>query len=134
MNGNPLKQQDSGSSTHNRQVFWQIIFPFILALLAVSLAAYWLFGNNVRGNLDIRLWADLSAILLILPVLFWILLFLIITLLIFVIFARLFEPLKNGFLKAKQITAVISKAGISICGALQKLFVEIDTITSLFHR
>lgn len=133
MNESLGKQPDTNSSIHNRQVFWQIVFPFLVALLAVAVAAYWLFSNNVRGNLDIRLWADISAILLILPLLLWILLFLIFTLAVFMILTKLFEPLKSGFFKVKRILSGISKVSISICNVLQKLFIEIETITSFFH-
>jgi hypothetical protein len=51
---------------HNRQRFWQIIFPIVLfSLLIIIVSGFTIFAGAVSD----RLWADISIIWLVIPVL-----------------------------------------------------------------
>ena len=54
---------------HQRQKFTQILFPFVLAILLTVAAAFFLFRGFSSGSLEHHVWANISAVLVIFPVL-----------------------------------------------------------------
>ncbi len=56
------------AQNHNKQKVSQIFFPFLLAILLTAAAAYFLFRGFSTASLDPRVWANISAVLIIIPV------------------------------------------------------------------
>ena len=53
---------------HRREVFWQITFPFAIALLLILCMVAGLILVGVKGLGDISRWADIALIWLLIPV------------------------------------------------------------------
>lgn len=58
-----IRNQES-QAAHRRQVLWQITVPFILCFIAFLVFAV---GANLGTNGQVRLWADVALIFLLLP-------------------------------------------------------------------
>ena len=69
------------TSEHDRQTFWQIYFPLLLAIVGITFIFFLLFGKPSGSGVDLRVWADISAILIILPLFFILLVIIALTLL-----------------------------------------------------
>lgn len=56
-------------NTHKSECFWQVLFPLFLSLFLISSLGFFIFSNS-NGNTNIlRLWADISFMLITLPIL-----------------------------------------------------------------
>ena len=56
-------------AAHRREVFWQITFPFIIALIIILGLVGGVIFAGTQGVGDVSRWADVSLIWLLLPVL-----------------------------------------------------------------
>jgi hypothetical protein len=56
---------------HKRQFTWQILMPVILAVLIILAAGGFVIADAVLGQGQIRAWADISVIWLIIPAFFF---------------------------------------------------------------
>jgi ABC-type Fe3+ transport system permease subunit len=65
---------------HSRQTFWQIYLPLALVGIAALACIFFLLKSSQVGTADLRVWADISVIFMILPAFFLILLWLILNL------------------------------------------------------
>lgn len=70
--------KNSVNSNHRKQVFWQIVFPIILAVLVFLLIALSLTLPGFSDAVQNERFANISTVLLLLPVLFTLVLFLLI--------------------------------------------------------
>jgi len=71
---------------HKQQAFWQIFFPMILITGGFAFFPFSFFGKTLLSELNLRIWSDISLLLIMLPlfltfVLIFVILFLIIYLL-----------------------------------------------------
>jgi uncharacterized membrane protein YhdT len=60
---------------HRQQALWQIILPFTVGLLVILFIVVITLLSAASGSGDISLWADISTIWLLLPVIFFTLIF-----------------------------------------------------------
>ena len=134
MDSKNIQPKSVSHNQHNSQVFWQIIFPFLAALGIIGAAAFFLFRGNSQGELSLRVWADIASILLVLPFYLWTLVIFILVFLLFLVIARVFQPARNGFNKIGNILAGMKKVTLSVCGAVQKAFIEIEAFSTIFSQ
>ena len=52
---------------HNQQIFWQIFFPMIVIIGIFAFFTYSFFGNTLLSELDLRIWSDISLLIILLP-------------------------------------------------------------------
>ena len=128
------KENHTNQGNHGKQTLWQIYFPFLLALTVIGWAAYKLFQGTHSGITEMRIWADISTILIILPWFLIILLLFLIVILFSVLFGKSSCSLRKGFSKLNQITKRLEKVSRSICKAIEKFFIDAETYTSIINR
>jgi hypothetical protein len=92
---------------HQRQVFWQITFPFVLAILLILALAGLAIASAFGGGEAVSLWADISLIWLIPPVLIVTLIFLLITAGLAYGVIRLIGVLPRYALKAQEFMRLL---------------------------
>ena len=52
---------------HNQQRFWQIFFPMILITGIFAFLTYSFFGRTLLSEPDLRIWSDISLLVILLP-------------------------------------------------------------------
>lgn len=119
---------------HNRQTFWQIYFPILLAIVAAVASLFVLLGKPATGIGSLRVWADISGILIILPTLLIFLLMTALTLLGSFATHKTSQSLKIGFGKAQHLATRISHTVISVSKSIQRALVEVEVISSAFSQ
>ena len=134
MDANKNLDLTDSKQKHNRQTFWQIYFPMLAALGLAVWAAILIFKPESGTGIDARFWADVSAMLLSLPIAMMVLLMILIIAVFSVLFTKAIPPLKNGFARIKRITANLHKIGHTGCGVIQKVFIETESVLSIFAR
>jgi asparagine N-glycosylation enzyme membrane subunit Stt3 len=58
-------------SDQSNQIFSQILVPFVIAFIATAVAGYFLFSSLVSGTSEIRMWSDISVMIIFLPLIFF---------------------------------------------------------------
>lgn len=136
---NSMKAENSLNANHKEkffrsQAFWQVYFPFFIALITILSAFYYLLRNANEGMLVIRSLADIALIVIVLP--FFLVLFLTLIVLIFLIIftARANEPIHNFFSKASQLSQSILSRCLRMAEIGQKLFIETETWSSFLRK
>jgi ABC-type spermidine/putrescine transport system permease subunit I len=125
---NRFAQTQSGE--HSRQTFWQIYFPLLLTGVGAGVIFFLLFGKPGGGGVDLRVWADISAILIILPL--FIILFVLIALTLMGSAAthKISTAAKTNLVKIKQITVRISHGIVSVSNGIHKTCDELDALSA----
>jgi uncharacterized membrane protein YhdT len=121
-------------SAHNRQTFWQIYFPLLVALATVAVVFFLLFGKPAGGGIDIRVWADIAAILIILPLLLIVLMILVIALAGSAITYKISSTLKPGLAKIRQFVLRLSGGINTISQAIVDSLAELETMADSISR
>jgi hypothetical protein len=134
MNGTDQKKPEISTSTHHIQTFWQIFFPLLVALGGIFTAVFFLFWNGPQGSVDLRIWSDISVMLIILPLFLVLFIILVILLISTAVVSRVSDPLKNLFLKLNQISSLLLKVCHSISKVILDLMVKIESLTSIFSQ
>ncbi len=73
-----LERNPKTHAAHKREVFWQITVPMLLGVLLILAVVGAIIFSTLQPVTDVERWADVSLIWLILPALFFALLFLIV--------------------------------------------------------
>ncbi len=118
------------TSEHGRQTFWQIYFPLLVAVGAASAIFILLFGKSAGGGTDLRVWADIAAILIILPLLLVVLVWLVLTLVGSVLTAKASGGLKTGLAKVRQISLRLMHRVASTSNNIRRTWEEVDAFTA----
>lgn len=122
---------------HKRQFIWQILLPMILVVLTGLAAGGLVIASTVTGQGQPRLWADISAIWLLAPVLLFALVFLAIVITTIYGMAKLLQILPHYTGKAQTIFTRISGGMRKVAdGAVKPLFWvrEAGTMVKSFFR
>jgi len=56
-------------NNHKSALFWQILFPLLLSLIIISSLGFFIFSNQNGNTKNLRLWADISFMLITLSIL-----------------------------------------------------------------
>ncbi len=125
------QKAQSSRERHKQQAFWQIYFPLLAVFAGIGLVAYKLFSATYSGLVYMRVWADISTILLMLPFFLIILLLILINIVISVLLGQSGDFLRTGFGKVYEIAAKIGEVCQSACKSIQKIFIEAESYTSM---
>ena len=113
--------------THRRQRFWQIILPIVLFCLLIGVAGvYTIFAGKAIS----RLWADVSIIWLILPLLFFVLLFLVLLIGMIYLLNKLTKNLLGISRKAQNLFTHIEHETCRVSNSVVKPFFWIHQFQS----
>ena len=118
------------TSEHDRQTFWQIYFPLLLAVVGIALIFFLLFGKPSGGAVDLRVWADISAILIILPLFFILLVIIALTLVSSALTYKVSGALKGGLVKIRRISVRIAHSVTSASNGIRKTWDEVDALSA----
>lgn len=116
-----------GSDKEHNQIFSQIVLPFLLFLILVSLGGLYLFGGLPGSSPDVRSWADISVAVIFLPLLFIgpiILVFLVLTILLF---RNLQLKVEKLFSKVSPAAKKVFRGATSLIEALIKPVIAIQS-------
>jgi hypothetical protein len=119
-----LKPVDSFTiRLHKRQVLWQILVPFLLVTLMLLAAGVWLvWGETARA----QVWADVSIIWLIIPLLLLTLVALAVLVALIVGLAKLLQVAPRYTLRAQQVAGQIADGTHKVADGAVKPFVWIE--------
>jgi hypothetical protein len=132
MEENNNYQSQLQSSEHNRQTFWQIYFPLLLTGIGVAVILFLLFGKSAGGGVDLRMWADIAVILIILPL--FLILFTVIAL-TFVgsaITYKISTAAKTNLVKIRQTGMRLAHGVVSISKGIRRTWEEVDALCASF--
>jgi hypothetical protein len=122
---NPNPQPDSNE--HTRQTFWQIYFPLLAALAGIVAIFILLFGKPA-GSVDLRVWADIGAILIILPLFLVLLVLIALTLVGSALTYKVSGALNTGLSKIRHFTQRLMHGIISASDGIHKTWDEADAL------
>ena len=109
--------------SHKRQFAWQILAPMILVSLIGLSAGGLVIAATVSGQGQPRAWADVSMIWLIVPALFFALMFLVILATTIYGMAKLLQVIPNYTGKAQDIFVLLSAGTLKLADGASKPFV-----------
>jgi len=124
--------------THKRQFAWQILLPMIVVVIIGLAAGGFVIATTISGQGQPQLWADVSVIWLIAPVLLFALIFLAIVITTIYGMAKLLQilPLYTG--KAQNILAQVSSGTLKVADGTVKPFIWLReagaVVKSLFRK
>lgn len=116
------------SNAHARQTFWQIYFPLLLTILGIALIFFLIFGNSAAGGVDLRVWADIGAILIILPLFLVLLVLIALTLVGSALTYKVSGAMNTGLAKVRQISLRVAHKVTSASNSIHKTWIEVDTL------
>lgn len=122
---------NSPTQDHRSQTFWQIYLPLIISGLIAAAAFFFLLRGDRAGSMELRVWADIAAVLIIL-----FLFLLIFFLLAFCLLGSFGLHRVNSFAhenlsRLNRTLSRISGWTVSTLGHLQKGMVEVEAYASL---
>jgi hypothetical protein len=123
---NPNSQP--ASNAHARQTFWQIYFPLLLAILGIAVIFFLIFGRLVAGGTDLRVWADIGAILIILPLFLVLLVLIALTLVGSALTYKVSGAMNTGLAKIRQFTLRVAHGVVSASNGIHKTWDEVDAL------
>lgn len=123
---------------HKRQFFWQILFPMILVVLVGLAIGGLVIAATFTGQGQTRLWADVSLIWLLAPMLFLALGLVIVMFAVVYGMGKLLKVTPRFTGKAQGIFAIIAAWAHKIADGAAKPFIWINeagaAITSIFKH
>lgn len=118
----------AASNAHARQTFWQIYFPLLLTIIGIAVIFFLIFGKPAGGGVDLRVWADIGAILVILPLFLVLLVLIVLTLVGTALTYKTSGALNTGLAKIRQTTLRIAHGVISASNGIRNSWDEVDAL------
>jgi len=129
-----MKSNHSLPDKPQNQAFFQVVLPFLLVFLLVIFAGILLFSRISSGTTDIRVWADIAVVLIILPLLLGCVLFLV-AIIIFIALAIELQKKTAALLKRVNSIAFNINGGIAkIAQSFIKPLIHIISRSSILKR
>ncbi len=125
-----ISPQGSPNQTHQKEVREQIILPLGFTLLIVLILTGFSILGTVQKSLLINHWGNISAILLITPILFISLLNLILLVLSIRGLSHFIKKMPEWMAKIQQVFSRIEKQTQSVCNAIISPWIKIDSALS----
>ncbi|MDP2966158.1 MAG: hypothetical protein Q8N39_09015 [Pelolinea sp.] len=92
---------------HQKQIIGQVYLPMIFIVLVLAVSSFFLFGKLSDGEMDYRIWSDISILVITLPfILSFLFIFLLFSIVIYLI-SRLKVKFKKASLNLNSISAPI---------------------------
>lgn len=114
--------------------FWQVFFPFIVSVMIVIFAGYYLFSNIRSGNLNLRIWSDISAIIILLPVFFLVLIDISLIIILIGLVHQLRKAFDQNIGKIKTAAIKSNKILTKITGFLARPWIALESLSVIFTR
>lgn len=93
------------TNKHQKQIVWQIYLPMILIAGVLAISSFFLFAKINSGEMDYRIWSDISILIITLPgILSFVFIFIFLAFLIYLI-SKIKPKIINVTLKMNSITA-----------------------------
>jgi hypothetical protein len=118
------------TNKHRQQIFWQIYFPLFLFLGILAFFSYSFYGNTILGELDLRIWADLSVLVLTLPLFFSFFIAFIFLFFVIYLISRFRPLISNVFLDLDNIAILISHWTSKFTNYLTHPVIQIESFIS----
>lgn len=119
-------------SQHRKQIFWQVYFPLLILFGCVFLIGYFLFGKSGSGSLNIRIWSDISILIILLPVIIsFIFTFICIYFLIYGI-SRIYPVVGNLLQKLNLLSFNILNVSKKVMGTFIHPIIGVESLFSQF--
>ena len=96
-------------AAHRRQVLWQITLPVTVVVALVLLAVVGVVLAGIRGSGETSLWADISVIWLIIPMLFLTIIFIVATAAMVYLLVQVLRNLPPYSRQMQDIMALVSR-------------------------
>lgn len=122
------------AQNHSSQTFWQIYLPLIISGLIAGTAFYFLLRGDQAGSMELRVWADISAVLTILFLFLFIFFLLAFCLLGSFGLHRVNRFTHESLSRLNRTVSRISGWIVSILGHLQKGMIETEAYASLLSH
>ncbi len=115
---------------HKQQTFWQIYFPLFLVVgIPVFLIILFL-GKSTFNRPDLRIWSDISLLIILLPLLFFLIFsFIFLFLLIFII-SRYQSALGKLFSNISDISIVVAHKTSNFMNKITQPLIKVESIIS----
>ena len=115
---------------HKQQIFWQIYFPMLLIMGLFAFFTYSFFGKTLITEPDLRVWSDISLLIILLP-LYFLIVFTFILLLIFIyLVSRYQSAIGEFFSYISDISIIISHWASKFTNYLTLPFIQVESIIS----
>jgi hypothetical protein len=102
-----MKSESSTPGIHQNQVFSQVILPFLFFLILVVSAGFLLFSRISSGAFDMRVWADISVILIFLPLLMFFVIILLVIFLSIALITGIQKKVVSLFMRLNLLSSTI---------------------------
>ena len=93
---------------HKQQIFWQIFFPMLLITGFFAFITYSFFGNTLIGKPDLRIWSDISLLIILLPLFFSFVITFILLFLVIYLVSRYHSAIGSFFSNIIDISTITS--------------------------
>jgi len=114
------------------QKYWQILLPFFAGVIIVSILGYSLLNNIQSGNLNHRIWSDISAIFLLFPAI----VLMVIKLLLIALFISVAHHSKKSLVqKIDKIRTTIIRVNVllkNIAELLAHPWIALESLLAIF--
>jgi len=115
---------------HNQQIFWQIFFPMILITGIFAFFTYSFFGKTLLNEPDLRIWSDISLLIILLPLLFsFVLTFTLLFLIIFLL-SRFQSAIGSFLSNIGDISTIVSYWASKFTNYLTHPLIQVESIIS----
>ena len=121
---------------HKKQIFWQIYLPMVVIIGLLVFFTFSFFGKTMLGEMDLRIWSDISLLVITLPLLFICVVFFIHLILIIYLISRYRSTVSYILLYIGDILIITSHWTSKITGFLSSPIIQIESFISqiLPHR
>ena len=129
-------QAGMNTNKHMQQVFWQIYLPIILIFGILAFFIYSFFGKSVFGELNLRIWSDISILVITFPLMISIVLSFIFLFIMIYLVSRSRSVISNAFLRISNISSQISGWTAKLANYITHPVIQIESLFSqlLSHK
>jgi hypothetical protein len=115
---------------HKQQIIWQIYFPMLLIAGLFAFLTYSFFGKSLLGGLDLRIWSDISLIIILMPLFFsFIVTFIFLFFCIYLIY-RYHSTVGALFSKLSNISIGVSSGAANFTNKLTQPIIQVEAFIS----
>jgi hypothetical protein len=129
-----MKEDQPNQGNPPNQIFSQVFLPLLFAVAVVALSAYILFSNLVSGTIDVRMWSDISVMVIFLPLILFGLSVLMIILAHIVLVAKIQRKVLDIGKKMRPVFIQIARAVANFAILSTKPLIALKSGFSFFNR
>ena len=95
------------TNKHQKQIIWQVYLPMIFIVLVLAVSSFFLFGKLSDGEMDYRIWSDISILVITFPfILSFVFIFIFLSIVIYLV-SRFKPKFTNALFKIYSVFAII---------------------------